>query len=245
MRRLAALPVLAAFAVAISGCPSPKPVAPEKPEPPANPSPSASPGKPSLPADLFTGAWSVTDAQGEAFDLIIFPNGQAVSTRAKSPAGARGERGLWRSDAKSITIFFDNGWTDRLSSEGQGFFYEGFAPGLPLSSKPTNQSPASRVDPERAGFAGVWRLNQEPDGSYLYAILQSSGRAFGSVNPEGTWKVTPEGALCSWPDGWNDLISRTPDGFQKRAWVGTEQNATPPDLSPAVRIGESRFLSDP
>lgn len=98
------------------------------------------------------------------------------------------------------------------------------------------------------GFTGVWCLNKEPDGSYLYLALESSGRAFSTVGggTEGTWEKTKDGALCKWPDGWNDLISVTNDGFQKRSWVGSaEQNTTPPDISPALRVGGTRFFIAP
>jgi len=243
MHKSAILPAIAALAC-LAGC-RPAPTATSPTLPPSQPRPASVSARADLPEEQFLGAWSANDDQGQSFDMILFPNRQAVSTWTKGTAGAHGERGLWRSGPEGVTIFFHDGWTDRILIRDGGFIHQGFSPDRPLDGKPTNESPATRVEGERSGFVGVWRLNKEPDGNFLYATLQSSGRAFSNINGEGTWKVTPEGALCTWADGWNDLIFRTGEGFRKRAWVGIEESTTPPDLSEAVRVGESRFLVSP
>ena len=191
--------------------------------------------------------WVAKDEQGQEFDIVLFSNGQAVSTWVKGAAGARGERGLWRFHEGGVTVFFDDGWTDRIEPQGDGFVHRGFAPDADLQAPPRNESPATRLPDERAGFVGVWRLNKEPDGSYLYVTLQSSGRAFSTIagGTEGKWELTPEGAFAQWPDGWNDLLSSGPQGYQKRSWVGSSQTTTPPDVSMAERVGESKFSVQP
>lgn len=236
---LGSLPLL----VLLTGCPAPK----APPDTTAKVVASSTPVSylPNLPAEKVGGSWAVTDQNGQTFDLVLFPNGQAITTRSKGPSGAMGERGFWRTTPQGATAFFADGWTDHLLVEGDAILHQGYAADRPPSGAPTNQSPAVRADDEKAGFVGLWRLNKEVDGSYLTIVLQSSGRAFSNVNGEGKWEITPEGARCTWPDGWNDLIFRSPEGYQKRSWVGPEQNVTPPDISDAVRVGESRFQITP
>ncbi|MEI6492383.1 MAG: hypothetical protein WCO94_07525 [Verrucomicrobiota bacterium] len=194
----------------------------------------------------YTGTWSATDGEGQLFDIVVFPNGQAVSNWTKGPAGAHGERGFWRLANNRLLVFFQDGWTDVISEADGSFKHRGFEPGSAMDGPPKNESPARRLEDDR--FTGVWCLNKEPDGSYLYVALQSSGRAFSTIGggTEGTWEQTKEGALCKWPDGWNDLIFASNDGFQKRSWVGAaEQNTTPPDISPALRVGDTKFFITP
>jgi len=192
------------------------------------------------------GTWAVTDDQGRIFDIVVFPNGQASSDWAEGPAGARGERGFWRLENNRLLVFFQDGWTDVISEADEGFKHLGFEPGAAMDGPPKNKSAAKRI--EGGGFAGVWCLNKEPDGTFLYVALQSSGRAVSTTGGStvGTWEKTKDGALCKWPDGWNDLISAANDGFQKRSWVGSaDQTTTPPDISPALRVGHAGFSITP
>ncbi len=194
----------------------------------------------------YVGTWAVADDQGQLFDIVVFPNGQAVSTWTKGSAGAQGERGFWREENGQIVIFFGNGSTSVIAASGDGFLHRGFEPKASLEGAPKNEVPAKRLEGDQT--AGIWRLNKEPDGSYLYVALQSSGRAVSTIGggTEGRWEKTPNGTLCQWPDGWNDLIYASNDGYQKRSWVGpAEQNSTPPDISPALRVGDAKFSVTP
>ena len=226
----------------LAGCPKPPPPAPPIAQERAA-KPKASPVSQKPAANIsYTGTWAVADDQGQLFDIVVFPNGQAVSNWTKGPSGARGERGGWRLENNRLLVLFQDGWTDVISGSDTGFEHRGFEPGTAVDGPPKNQSAAKKVEGDR--FVGVWCLNKEPDGSYLYVALQSSGRAFSTIagGTEGTWEATKDGALCKWPDGWSDLIFASSDGFQKRSWVGpAEQSATPPDISPALRVGDARF----
>ena len=239
--------LLPLFALLLAGCQKPPPA-----DPPAAQDPAAKPqhaptdSKKSAAKMSGVGTWAVADDQGRPFDILVFPDGQAVSNWTRGPSGARGERGFWRLDGIRLLVFFQDGWTDEISESGAGFKHRGFEPGTGMDGAPKNESAARKLEGD--GFTGVWCLNKEPDGSYLYVALQSSGRAFSTVGggTEGTWEKTKDGALCKWPDGWNDLISATKDGFQKRSWVGSsEQNTTPPDISPALRVGGAKFSIAP
>jgi len=221
-----------------------RPPAPVVPAPPTEPAPEATPA--AVNAIDFTGTWVTADDQGQAFELVVFPGGQAVSTWVKGPSGPRGERGFWRTDGNQLIVMFQDGWTDLIIQNADSFVHRGFEPGADLSGRWKNESPARRVEGDT--FTGVWQLNKEPDGSYLYVTLQSSGRAFSTISggTEGRWEMTKDGALCAWPDGWNDLLFPAQDGYQKRSWVGpADQNATPPDISMAIRVGSERFSVTP
>ncbi len=238
---------LVAMVLLLCGCPAPK--GPESKEfsKPLN-SPAAPAEEPAAAGvDSFVGAWAASDEQGQPFDLVLFPNGQAVTTWVKGASGARGERGFWRAVNGGATVFFDDGWTDRLIVRDGQVFHQGFAPDAAVGAPPRNESPANRILGPTMPFVGVWRLNKELDGNYLYVALQSGGRAFSMIDggTEGKWEMTDAGALCTWPDGWNDLIYGSPTGYQKRSWVGPASNATPPDISPASRVGEERFAITP
>ncbi len=243
MKSAAFLPL---FVLLASGCSRPVPPVPPSGSPPvaeveATPVPAKSATKVS-----YVGTWSAADEQGQLFDIVVFPNGQAVSNWTKGASGARGERGFWRVEGDRLLVMFQDGWTDVISGSETGFEHRGFEPGSALNGNPKNQSPAKRLEGD--AFTGVWCLNKEPDGSYLYVALQSSGRAVSTIGggTEGTWEKTGEGAHCKWPDGWNDLIFPSNDGFQKRSWVGpAEQNSTPADISPALRVGDARFSITP
>ena len=246
MRCLAAL-----FAILfLAGCPSSTPPTtletPETTETSGLPETSLTPEESTepdvLPAD-FAGVWTTTDTQGRNFDIVVFPNGQAVTNRTTN---AMGERGFWRIAANGFLGLFDDGWTHRLEARTGHFLYHGTEPGTPLDANPDKVSPATRVDEAKAPFVGIWRMNKEPDGSYLYLALQSNGQALSTINggTQGQWELTPRGALCTWPDGWVDLIERVPGGWQKRSWVGAESES-PADLSKATRVGEEKFEITP
>lgn len=236
-------PLLALTALLIlTGCPPTKTSPAENARPRETPRTKLQPG-----AQIdYTGVWSTADDQGQAFDIVIFPNGQAVSNWTKGTEGAKGERGFWRQENGRLAIFFDDGWTDFIGRTESGFLHRGFAPGSSLDGQPANEAAATKIDGPQAPFIGIWRMNKEPDGSYLYIALQSGGRALSTINggTEGKWEHADGAARCTWPDGWVDVIERAPEGWQKRSWVGTDSSALA-DLAPATRVGETRFLITP
>jgi len=230
---------LLAIAIVLTGCTPERPAVPEQPKVPA-------PEAVEMPADA-AGVWQVNDENGEPFDLVLFPGGQVVSNWTKGSGKARGERGFWRMLGGRILVLFDDGWTDVLSAGEQGFVHAGFAPAVsPDSEKPTNTSHAIRFEKPEAAFVGVWRLNREPDGNYQYLNLKSTGTAMSTVGggTEGRWELVGDAARCTWPDGWVDQIARVDGAWQKTSWVGAE-SGTHADLSPASRVGETRFSVDP
>jgi hypothetical protein len=222
--------------------PSPTP-APTAPAAPAVPSPTP---KPQIDHD-FTGVWTTKDDQGDVFEMVIFPNGQAVTNWSKGLGGAKGERGFWREDGGRLIAIYEDGWTDVLEVSDDGFTHKGYSPETPLGDTPTNSAPAEKVSSPTASFVGVWRLNREPGGTYQYVALYANGRAFSTVNggTEGSWEAAENGVKCTWPkDGWVDVIEHGPGGWQKRSWVGAESE-TLADISQVVRVGEEKFSITP
>ncbi len=238
MRYLLA-PLAALF---LAACPASKPAAQADKQPDSPPEAVA-------PRNIsFTGVWTTRDDAGAPFDVLLFSNGQAVTTWGKGPDGVKGERGYWRREGDRVIIAYDNGRTDVVTAVGDGFQHQDFTDGTMLDMRSSSRAPITRVPDAQAGFVGVWRLNKEPDGSYLYITLQSSGVARSTINgrTEGKWEATSKGALCTWPDGWIDLIEQSAEGWQKRSWVGQGADTMPPaDFSNALRVGESRFVTSP
>lgn len=230
------------FFAMVIGC---KPVAS-----PSNPNPPPSDPRPAMVSSGAiadpVGTWSTRDENGQPFDLVLFENGQAISTWVKGPMGVKGERGFWRKTAQGVLVFFEDGWTDQIVLTAEGIMHQGFAPGASLTEAPTNAAPAEKSAPDISAFTGVWRLNREPDGTYLHITLQANGTAFSSINglTEGRWELVGGTAKSTWPDGWVDVIERVDGSWQKRSWVGGE-TATPADLTQATRVGEQRFNLSP
>jgi len=148
-----------------------------------------------------------------------------------------------------LEVVFEDGWKDLIAAFPSGFVHRGFAPGTPEGGLPKNEGPATRQDLAASGFIGVWILNKEPDGSLLHLTLRGDGRAFSSSVPEqqGQWTREGDGAQCIWPDGWRDAISGKPGKYVKRTWFGQapENSTVPPDVSPAIRLGEAPFKDVP
>jgi hypothetical protein len=226
----------------VSIVPTPSPAV----SPPPLETPQATPSAVSEGKISYEGTWTVTDARGPVFDVIVFKSGQAVTNWVKGSAGARGERGYWRCDQQRLTIVYTNGCTDIIQPAEGKFSYWRYDAGAALDATPIVHAEARRLENSQLALIGVWRLNQEPDGSHLYIALQSNGSAFSTINgtTSGKWKANANGALCEWPDGWIDQIERGTGGWQKRSWIGSATGA-PADLSPATRVGETRFSIEP
>jgi hypothetical protein len=212
---------------------------------PATATPSMTP-EPSKNKVSYEGIWTTTDAQGQPFDIVIFPNGQAITNWTKGSEGARGERGYWRQDENRLTVLYSDGCTDILEHDHGGFRHRRYSAGSPLDAEPMARSEAKRAEGSQSALVGVWQLNKEPDGSHLYIALHSNGRAISTIKggTEGKWRANEKGALCEWPDGWVDQIERGATGWQKRSWIGSDSGA-PADLSLATRVGEDRFSVEP
>lgn len=241
--------VIFGLAVALAGCGRPSGGVESPPEPPDLEAGPADPVEsiPKVARQVLgdaVGVWTAADDRGVPMDLVLFDNGQAVTTHADTLFAARGGRGFWRLVEGHVLVAMADGTSILLEESPEGVL---------LSKSPAGPGPefaagvaAERLEGPTAEWVGAWRLNREPDGSFLYITLRSDGTAFSSINglTEGRWEVRQGAAVCTWPDGWIDRIERASGGWLKKSWVGGETE-TPADLSDAIRVGESAFTVEP
>lgn len=168
----------------------------------------------------FVGTWTLTDSEDEPFDVVISPNGTAITNWTKGDAGARGESGLWKAAKDRITINYGDGWSDIIVRTRHGYRKISFGPGESREGKPTNSGPATRVEGPRLPFVGVWKgtgaLNHEP----FFIALKSDGTARKTLAPdaEGLWNVVNGQVTIRWNDGWLSILERTKGGVAEAAW---------------------------
>lgn len=187
------------------------------------------------------GVWSTKDAEGEGFDLLLLPKGVAWTNWIKGQAGMAGQHGQWqRSGDALVTVKYDDGSSDAIQwIDGKWRLKR--HPKAGSSFDPlTAPAPMEQVEAARAKYVGAWKMNQEPDGSYLMIVLYGDGRAISSVNgkTEGKWELKNGAAVCAWPDNWFDAIEPKDKGWQRRSWVGAEANGDA-DSSEAEKVSGS------
>ncbi|MEO6845753.1 MAG: hypothetical protein ABI443_00660 [Chthoniobacterales bacterium] len=229
-----------------SDSPSPSPTESPTATPEVSPSASPSPSlqttdSKNLPkADGFVGVWAAQDEYKDTFNIVLAADGRAVANWSNGRNGGRGERGQWRVLGNDILIFYNNGWTDYLTADGDAFRDSGYSADNNLKNIPASQSPVTRVEGPMAVYAGVWRLDKQSDGSYIYVSLQSDGDAE-STNPSnglGKWTLAPEGAKIIWADKSSQTISKQGDQFTQMFWPPKVNTKEPPtDSSEAFKVG--------
>lgn len=214
------------------------PVPVPTPEPSATASPAPSPAA-KVDHGPVEGTWAVTDEQGDLFDIVLFPNGQAVTDWTKGPDKAKGQHGKWVKKETGAVITYNSLDSDVIEKTAEGYQMKRLSGRTTVNLNMAKPLAMTRVEGPMAKYVGIWKMNQEPDGSYLMMALQSSGRAVSTVNggTVGTWAVKGKGVLCTWPDNWFDMIEREGKTWQRRSWVGAEANGEA-DKSEAERVGE-------
>ncbi len=190
--------------------------------------------------DVF-GVWAAVDHDGDLFDLVIYPDGTAVTNWSKGSEGAKGQKGKWVAGADGgIEIKYPDGWHDVFKRDGTGFVQEGYAPG-PKGALPTNSCRAIRVTDPRARFVGVWETPDRDSGKPLYIAVFSDGtaRKTSDAKAKGLWTVQYGNAYFTWSDGWNNRIVRTETRYIDQVWRPTE---IPEQSQPAIlnirRVGD-------
>jgi hypothetical protein len=167
----------------------------------------------------FVGTWAADDSDQDLFNIVVYPDGTAITNWAKGETGAKGEFGRWIAEPGRITISYDDGWCDILMRKGSGYRHLSYGPGVSRSGKPTNQGPATRVKGERLAFVGVWEMASATNDAPFFMALKSDGTALKTVAPKskGKWKVTDGAAVSTWSDGWTDIIRRSANGWVNEA----------------------------
>jgi hypothetical protein len=187
------------------------------------------------------GVWAAVDHDGDLFDIVIYPNGTAVTNWSKGPDGAKGQMGKWKATAEGIDISYPDGWKDKFKRSGTGFMQEGYAPGARKEAIPMNTCRPIRVTEPRARYVGVWETPDRDSGKPLYIAVFSDGTAkkTNPRNAKGLWSVQYGNAWFTWEDGWHNRIVRTETKFVDQVWRPTE---TPEMTQPAIlaikRVGD-------
>lgn len=190
----------------------------------------------------WSGAWALSDATGPT-DLVLFDNGQCILVSADRKPGTKGARGYHRQNGEGVLCIFEDGSAVELVPRKAGYAWTSESPGE--RRRPWKAAVRSSAPQDR--FIGLWRLNPEPTGEYLYVQLHAGGYARNSlVSAAGKWKPWQGGALCSWPGGWRDWLAERDGGFVHRAWPpGSSLDDDPSDFSTAQRVGEKPFAISP
>lgn len=188
------------------------------------------------------GTWSLTDSENELFNVMLQPDGAAVSTWWKGDDGAKGERGRWMIENGVLVVRWTDGWIDAVRRGHSGYEKYSYGPGVPAHSTPTSFGQAVKVEGPAQRYTGVWTIPGAISGARyeLIVALRSDGSAMKSTDEVkvGTWQLDGDNCRIVWADGWSSLIEPTDDGsFFSKSWKpGTPPDAMPTGSGPASRI---------
>lgn len=188
------------------------------------------------------GTWSLTDSENQLFNVVLQPDGAAVSTWWKGDDGAKGERGRWMIENGVLIVRWTDGWIDAVRRGHSGYEKYSYGPGVPSNSTPTSFGQAVKVEGPAQRYAGVWTLPGALAGSRyeLFVALRSDGSAMKSIDEVrvGTWQLDGGNCRIVWADGWSTVIEPTEDSaFFAKSWKpGTPADAMPTGSGPATRI---------
>jgi len=84
-----------------------------------------------LAASDFEGTWNVKDGKGNPFEITLAADGSAKKT------GANKGTGKWKEEANAAVITWDDGWTEKITKEGDQYKRAGFKKGASLDGPPT------------------------------------------------------------------------------------------------------------
>jgi hypothetical protein len=188
------------------------------------------------------GTWSLTDSENELFNVVLQPDGAAVSTWWKGDDGAKGERGRWMVESGVLVVRWTDGWIDAVRRGHSGYEKYSYGPGVPANSTPTSFGQAVKVEGPAQRYSGVWTVPGATAGSRLelFVALRSDGVAMKASDGAraGTWRTEGDSCTIAWADGWLTVIDPLEDGtFFSKSWKpGTSAEAMPTGSGPASRI---------
>lgn len=188
----------------------------------------------------WIGTWSLGGDQQRA--ITLFESGQAASPSQNTKNGLPGRRGIWRTDGKRAIVTFDDGSTIVMLTKRRSVLWATLADDR--SSRFSGSRTAQKVPEPESQFCGVWRLEPQPDGRFLYAVLFADGSAANSIpgSSIGIWSVESDHATIRWKDGWSDILTRTDGGARKESYApGSEPNDSPVDTTLAVQVGRAPY----
>jgi hypothetical protein len=197
-------------------------------------------------ADL-QGAWSFISKDGRLLNIVLMPDGKAISSWWEPERKIFGESGKYSvAEDGTATLTFPSGWRDVLKPSADGFTIEAFNPsaetaGLP----PTIMGPANRVAPPLGNFVGVWQANMAQPWGRVVIALKSDGTARTTDAPdaEGTWQLDSvhKTAMIDFPGRvYYTLVSSSEStALQLNSWQsGAPKDGDPTAAAPAVPLAK-------
>ena len=83
-----------------------------------------------LAASDFEGTWKVKDKNGKPYEITLSADGSAQKSAPNEGTGK------WKEEANAAVITWDNGWTEKITKEGDQYKRAGFGKGAPLDGPP-------------------------------------------------------------------------------------------------------------
>jgi len=92
-------------------------------------------------ANHFVGKWKVADTAGAPFEITLSDDGAATANRS-----GEAMEGTWKEDKGAVIISWKDGWTTKITKEGDGYKKSAWDKGVSLDDPPTNTSSAEKVN---------------------------------------------------------------------------------------------------
>ena len=89
----------------------------------------------------YAGKWKVADTSGTPFEITLGDKDTATGSRA-----GEAMEGSWKKDNDAVIISWKDGWTTKISKEGDGYKKTAWDKGLTVNDPPTNTSSAEKVN---------------------------------------------------------------------------------------------------
>ena len=190
-------------------------------QPGASVSAAAIPASAAADADprRLLGSWALTDNDNLLFNLLLRPDGSAMTaagSRGPRPAAAGRlseadllEVGRWRGWGNGVRVDYGSGWTDTILVAPGGPIQWSWQPGSDRNGPPTNTGKAVRLSGPEMAWVGVYRLRPtQPQLPPYMATLLSTGRAFNNIDTvaSGSWRQEAGRLVIDWASGWRTTI---------------------------------------
>ena len=174
-------------------------------------------------ADWMVGTWVLTDQDNVPFNLIVRPDGSALTVTGKRhpdlgppqrmAQGQLLQTGRWEAWGNGLRSSYSDGWVDTIQVGPAGPVQWSWKPGV----SPGIQSTAVQLTSPVMEWVGAYKLEPtEPEKPPYLAVLTSSGMAFNTIDnvADGSWSLADNGSvLIKWTSGWRSLLKPTADGI--------------------------------
>lgn len=92
----------------------------------------------SIAADEFQGVWKIENERG-SMEMTLSADGSATSTRGQ------GVPGSWKEEDGAAVISWNDGWTSKISKDGDAYKNAAWGKDVPMSGPPTMATDVEKV----------------------------------------------------------------------------------------------------